>query len=106
MARRIYIVSAMDVNTAADAATNNCPEIVIGIPPILQAELNGVSLPHVYQEPEPFVDPCPCAYIRSIDGAPAAVPLINEGLTPLLFDAANARLYAYVNGVWKFAQFS
>lgn len=104
MPRRIYIVSAIDGNTVADAATNNCPEIVVGIPPALAVELNGVSLPHVYEEPAAAVDPCPCAHIPSVAGAPTEVPFVCEGVTPMVFDTTNSRLYAYIGGVWKFVQ--
>jgi hypothetical protein len=53
MGRRIYIVESLDAGTEAAAATNNCPEITIGIPPRLQDTLLSVTLPYVYEEPDP-----------------------------------------------------
>lgn len=106
MPRRIYIVDQIGANTAADAAANNCPEIVVGIPPVLQVELNGVSLPRVYEEPESSPVPCPCTYIPSVEGEPKEIPLVLEGHVPVVYDATNFRLYAHVNGTWKYTQFN
>lgn len=65
MGRRIYIVSKVtDITDGvkAEAAVNNCPEIVHGLPPRLREKLRGRKLPLVYEEPdqpepEPMRDP-------------------------------------------------
>lgn len=55
MGRRVWIISAKKKITQAvrDAAkANNCPEIVIGIPPILRGVVFKSGLPRAYEEPE------------------------------------------------------
>ena len=54
MARRIYIISkSMKVEDALeDAQMANCPEIVHGIPPILEGIIKEISLPMVFEEPK------------------------------------------------------
>jgi hypothetical protein len=69
MPRRIYIVDQIDANTAADAAANNCPEIVLGIPPALAVELAGAVLPLVYEEPVAPESPPEPLMLRSPDGS-------------------------------------
>lgn len=56
MARRIWIISEgteIDRQVRDDAETNNCPEIVNGIPPALQGVISESNLPVAYEEPEP-----------------------------------------------------
>ncbi len=47
-ARRDAVESAME-----DARLNNCPEIVWGIPPVLEGIITEEQLPCCYIEPEP-----------------------------------------------------
>lgn len=105
MARRIYIVDQIDGNTAGEAAASNCPEIVVGVPPRLQQELAGVALPHVYEEPAQAAH-LPCAQIPIVEGPPTEAPQSCYGCVPLVFDTVNFRLYACIDGVWKYAQFT
>ena len=56
MARRILIVHAFDAAVLQVAEQEGIGEIVLGVPPRLREVLDGVTLPYVYEEPEPYVD--------------------------------------------------
>lgn len=70
MARRVYIIPATETVTPkviATASLNFCSEIATGIPPRLEGVVQEISLPFVYQEPEPVEIPQPRDLAAEID---------------------------------------
>ena len=45
-------------------------------------------------------------YVPSMGGPPTAAPPAIPGMVPFVFDAANARMYAWFGGVWKTVGFA
>ncbi len=55
MARRIWIIpkdTDITQEVRDEAIANNCPEIVQGMPPILEGKIEEASLPIAFEEPE------------------------------------------------------
>lgn len=60
MGRRVWIIpKGEDVteDVRLDARNNGCPEIAIGVPPVLAGKVG--ALPCVYEEPDPLPRPKP-----------------------------------------------
>ncbi len=55
MGRRVWIVKKLTDKARGDAVANNCPEIAVGVPPVLKGKVD--KLPCAFEEPDAIVEP-------------------------------------------------
>lgn len=61
MPRKIYIIPDGEdpADHTDDALSADCVEVIVGVPPVLAAEVDPESLPTVFTEPDPPPPPPP-----------------------------------------------